>query len=170
MPGIGPVTATCLAASVSDAKLFEGGREFAAWLGLVPRQHSTRGKPRLGSISKMGNRHLRKLLVVGAHAALYRMKKGIADTPPANWARCLLSKKPFKLVAVALANKIARIAWAFSDRRHKVSKRKYRITRWDTYSESPSQRGYLTVWVSGETPCMWLRRGRDRGAASFVLG
>lgn len=60
----------------------------------------------------MGNRHLRKLLVVGAHAALYRMKKGTTDTPLANWARCLLVKKPFKLVAVALANKIARIAWA----------------------------------------------------------
>ena len=111
VPGIGPVIATCLSASVSDAKLFEGGREFAAWLGLVPRQHSTGGKPRLGAISKMGNRHLRKLLVVGAHAALYRIRKGSSDTPLANWARGLLSKKPFKLVAVALANKIARIAW-----------------------------------------------------------
>jgi transposase len=116
VPGIGPVIATCLSASVSDPKLFEDGREFAAWLGLVPRQHSTGGKPRLGSISKMGNRHLRKLLVVGAHAALYRMKKGATDTPLANWARCLLSKKPFKLVAVALANKIARIAWAIMAR------------------------------------------------------
>jgi transposase len=64
----------------------------------------------------MDNRHLRKLLVVGAHVALYRMKKGTADTPLANWARCLLSKKPFKLVAVALANKIARIAWAMMAR------------------------------------------------------
>ncbi len=116
VPGIGPVIATCLSASVSDPKLFAGGREFAAWLGLVPRQHSTGGKPRLGSISKMGNRHLRKLLVVGAHAALYRMKKGASDTPLANWAHCLLGKKPFKLVAVALANKIARIAWAIMAR------------------------------------------------------
>lgn len=95
---------------------FGGGREFAAWLGLVPRQHSTGGKPRLGTISKMGNRHLRKLLVVGAHAALYRMRKESSDTPLANWARDLLSKKPFKLVAVALANKIARIAWAIMAR------------------------------------------------------
>ncbi|MCB5205566.1 IS110 family transposase [Neorhizobium sp. T786] len=116
VPGIGPIIATCLSASVPDPKLFEGGREFAAWLGLVPRQHSTGGKPRLGSISKMGNRHLRKLLVVGAHAALYRMKKGTTDTPLANWAHRLLSKKPFKLVAVALANKIARIAWAIMRR------------------------------------------------------
>jgi transposase len=70
IPGIGPIVASCLSASVPDASLFQGSREFAAYLGLVPRQHSTGGKPRLGSISKMGNRHLRKLLVVGAHAAL----------------------------------------------------------------------------------------------------
>ena len=116
VPGIGPIIATCLSASVTDPKLFEGGREFAAWLGLVPRQRSTGGKPRLGAISKMGNRHLRKLLVVGAHAALYRMRKASGDSPLANWARTLLSKKPFKLVAVALANKIARIAWAIMAR------------------------------------------------------
>lgn len=102
VPGIGPVIATCLSASVPDPKPFEGGREFAAWLGHVPRQHSTGGKPRLGSISKMGNRHLRKLLVVGAHAALYRMKKGTSDTPLASWARGLLASKPFKLVRVGV--------------------------------------------------------------------
>ncbi|EIM28631.1 transposase [Microvirga lotononidis] len=78
----------------------------------MPRQHSTGGKPRLGSISKMGNRHLRKLLVVGAHAALYSMKFGKTRTTMADWARILLAKKPFKVVAVALANKMARIAWA----------------------------------------------------------
>ena len=116
IPGIGPVIATCLSASVPDAKLFEGGQEFAAWLGLVPRQHSTGGKPRLGPISKMGNRRLRKLLVVGAHAALYRMKSGKTQSPLADWARALLAKKSFKLVAVALANKIARIAWAIMAR------------------------------------------------------
>jgi len=116
IPGIGPVIATCLSASVPDAKLFEGGREFAAWLGLVPRQHSTGGKPRLGSISKMGNRRMRKLLVVGAHAALYRMKNGKTQSLLAEWAQTLLAKKPFKLVAVALANKIARVAWAIMAR------------------------------------------------------
>ena len=78
----------------------------------MPRQHSTGGKARLGSISKMGNRHLRKLLVVGAHAALYSMKSGKTRTALADWARSLLAKKPFKVVAVALANKMARIAWA----------------------------------------------------------
>jgi transposase len=112
IPGIGPIVASCLSASIPDASLFQGSREFAAYLGLVPRQHSTGGKPRLGSISKMGNRHLRKLLVVGAHAALYSMKSGKTKTAMADWARSLLAKKPFKVVAVALANKMARIAWA----------------------------------------------------------
>ena len=112
IPGIGPIVASCLSASVPDASLFQGSREFAAYLGLVPRQHSTGGKARLGSISKMGNRHLRKLLVVGAHAALYRMKSGKTRTALADWARGLLAKKPFKVVAVALANKMARVAWA----------------------------------------------------------
>jgi transposase len=112
IPGIGPIVASCLSASIPDASLFQGSREFAAYVGLVPRQHSTGGKPRLGSISKMGNRHLRKLLVVGAHAALYSMKSGKTRTVLADWARSLLAKKPFKVVAVALANKMARIAWA----------------------------------------------------------
>jgi len=112
IPGIGPLVASCLSASIPDASLFQGRREFAASLGLVPRQHSTGGKPRLGSISKMGNRHLRKLLVVGAHAALYSIKSGKTRTALADWARSLLAKKPFKGVAVALANKMARIAWA----------------------------------------------------------
>ena len=112
VPGIGTLTATVLTATVSDPKLFAGGREFAAWIGLVPRQHSTGGKARLGKISKMGNRDLRRLLVVGAHAALYRIKSGKTQSPLADWARNLLAKKPFKLVAVALANKMARTAWA----------------------------------------------------------
>lgn len=112
IPGIGPIVASCLSASIPDASLFQDSREFAAYLGVVPRQHSTGGKARLGSISKMGNRHLRKLLVVGAHAALYSMKSGKTRTALADWARSLLAKKPFKVVAVALANKMARIAWA----------------------------------------------------------
>ena len=112
VPGIGALTATLLVATVNDPKQFAGGREFAAWIGLVPRQHSTGGKASLGKISKMGNRDLRRLLVVGAHAALYRIKSGKTQSPLADWARNLLAKKPFKLVAVALANKMARIAWA----------------------------------------------------------
>jgi transposase len=105
IPGIGPIVASCLSASVPDAGLFQGSREFAAYLGLVPLQHSTGGKARLGSISKMGNRHLCKLLVVGAHAALYSMNSGKTQTVLADWAQGLLAKKPFKVVAVA--NKMA---------------------------------------------------------------
>jgi transposase len=112
VPGIGTLIATVLSATVTDPASFSGGREFAAWIGLVPRQHSTGGKARLGHISKMGNRDLRRLLVVGAHAALYRMKSGKTQSALAEWARKLLARKPFKLVAVALANKMARIAWA----------------------------------------------------------
>ncbi len=117
VPGIGTLTATLISATVSDAGQFEGGREFAAWIGLVPRQHSSGGKARLGKISKMGNRDLRRLLVVGATAALARIKSAkrqtaLTGSALAHWARTLLARKPFKLVAVALANKLARIAWA----------------------------------------------------------
>lgn len=112
IPGIGTLIAAVLTATVPDPSVFSGGREFAAWIGLVPRQDSTGGKPKLGRISKMGNRDLRRLLVVGAHAALYRIKTGKTKGALADWARALLTVKPFKLVAVALANKMARIAWA----------------------------------------------------------
>jgi transposase len=110
IPGIGPVTASAIAASVQDIAGFAGPREFAAWLGLTPRQNSSGGKERLGRVSKMGNRYLRKLLVVGAHAVLYH-RKCHADALRL-WACKLMQTKPFKLVAVALANKLARIAFA----------------------------------------------------------
>jgi transposase len=110
IPGIGPVTASALAATVGDPSSFSGPREFAAFLGLVPRQHSSGGKPRLGRITKMGNQYLRKLLVVGAHAVLHHQARH--DDPLRNWARKLLATKPFKLVAVAIANKLARLAFA----------------------------------------------------------
>ena len=116
VPGIGTLIAAVLTATVPDPSVFSGGREFAAWIGLVPRQDSTGGKPKLGRISKMGNRDLRRLLVVGAHAALYRIKTGKTKGALADWARELLAKKPFRLVAVALANKMARIAWAIMAR------------------------------------------------------
>jgi transposase len=110
IPGIGPVTASALAASVQNPSSFESGRAFAASLGLTPRQNSSGGKERLGSISKMGNRYLRKLLVVGAHAVLFNRQRH-ADALR-TWACKLMEKKPFKLVAVALANKLARIVFA----------------------------------------------------------
>ena len=110
IPGVGPVTASAMAASVQDASSFASPREFAAFLGLTPRQNSSGGKPRLGRISKMGNRYLRKLLVVGAHAVLFHRKPH--TDPLRMWAKKLIAKKPFNLVAVALANKMARIAFA----------------------------------------------------------
>jgi transposase len=116
VPGIGTLTATVLSATVSDPASFGSSRAFAAWIGLVPKQQSTGGKPKLGPISKMGNRDLRRLLVVGAHAALYRIRQARTKSRLADWARPLLARKPFKLVAVALANKMARIAWAIMAR------------------------------------------------------
>ena len=110
VPGIGPVIASAIAASVQDPSAFTSGRAFAASLGLTPKQNSSGGKERLGRISKMGNRYLRKLLVVGAHAVLFH-RKGHSDALRA-WACKLMETKPFKLVAVALANKLARIAFA----------------------------------------------------------
>lgn len=112
IPGIGPITAHAIVATLGPggATQFSGPREFAAFLGLVPRQRSSGGKERLGRITKMGNAYLRKLLVVGAHAVLHHNARH--DDPLRQWARKLLEAKPFKLVAVALANKLARIAWA----------------------------------------------------------
>jgi transposase len=110
IPGIGPIVASCLSSSIPDAGLFQSSREFAAYLSLVPRQHSSGGKPRLGSISKMGDGYLRTLLVVGATAVIrYARTTTAAGT---TWISSLLSKKPVRLVSVALANKTARIAWA----------------------------------------------------------
>lgn len=110
IPGIGPVTASALVATIEDPASFSGPREFAAFLGLVPRQHSSGGKARLGRITKMGNGYLRKLLVVGAHAVLVHQARH--NDPLRQWARKLLASKPFKLVAVAIANKLARLAFA----------------------------------------------------------
>ncbi|MBS7706130.1 IS110 family transposase [Chelatococcus asaccharovorans] len=110
IPGIGPVTASAIAASVQDISVFSGPREFAAFLGLTPRQNSSGGRERLGRVSKMGNRYLRKLLVVGAHAVLYHRK--VHKDALRTWASHLMETKPFKLVAVAIANKLARIVFA----------------------------------------------------------
>jgi len=110
VPGVGPVTASALAASVQDISAFSGPREFAAFLGLTPRQSSTGGKERLGRVSKMGNRYLRKLLVVGAHAVLCHRRR--CNDALRSWADRLMQTKPFKLVAVAIANKLARIIFA----------------------------------------------------------
>ena len=110
IPGVGIITATAMAASVTDPSLFRSGREFAAFLGLVPRQNSSGGKDKLGRISKKGDGYLRKLLVVGATSVIRRSRT--ADLAAAPWVRALLERRPARVVTVAMANKTARIIWA----------------------------------------------------------
>ncbi len=110
IPGIGPLIATALVASVPDPHAFKSGRDLAAWIGLVPRQNSTGGKERLGHISKAGNRYLRMLLVVGALSVIRRVKQAGYTRRP--WLAELLQRRSTKIAAIALANKNARTAWA----------------------------------------------------------
>ena len=107
IPGIGPITASAIAATVPDASLFRSGRQFAAWLGLTPRAHSSGGKERLLGISKQGDGYIRCLLVIGATAVIRFARQGNVNKV---WAAKLLERKPARLVSVALANKTARIA------------------------------------------------------------
>jgi transposase len=107
---VGIITATALAATITDPSAFRSGREFAAFLGLVPRQNSSGGKERLGRISKKGDSYLRKLLVVGATSVIRRAKTGGFASAP--WIRSLLERRPARVVTVAHANKTARIVWA----------------------------------------------------------
>jgi len=109
-PGVGPVLATALVATVADPKIFRSGRNFSAWIGLVPKQHSSGGKDRLGSISKQGDRYLRSLFVIGALAVIRYAK--IHGTRHRPWLTALLARRPAKVAAIALANKIARMVWA----------------------------------------------------------
>jgi len=109
IPGIGPLTASLIAVTVVDIGVFKSARHFAAWLGLVPRQYSTGGKSRLGRITKAGNREIRRLLVLGATSMVYRAPRW--NSAAGVWTRRLLERRPVRLVTVALANKMARIAW-----------------------------------------------------------
>lgn len=114
IPGIGPITATALTALAPPPESFTRGRDFAAWLGLVPRQHSSGGKQKLGTITRMGERSLRRLLIIGASAVvLHASKRG---APAGSWLERMLARKPRMLVTVALANKTARIVWALLKR------------------------------------------------------
>ena len=110
VPGVGPALATALVASVADPKAFRSGRDFSAWIGLVPKQHSSGGKDRLGSISKQGDRYLRSLFTAGALAVIRYAK--IHGTKHRPWLTSLLARRPTKVAAIALANKLARMAWA----------------------------------------------------------
>ena len=114
IPGVGPITASLIAATVTDIGLFESARAFAAWLGLVPRQFSTGGKTRLGRITKAGNGAIRTSLVVGATSMIVRA--GRWDSPTGTWIRGVLARRPTRLATVALANKMARVAWALMTR------------------------------------------------------
>ncbi len=110
IPGIGPLIASLLVMKAPDPHLFKSGRDFAAWLGLTRRDHSTAGKARPGRITRAGDPMLRSLLVVGATAVIWRTRRGAAKNP-SGWLEALIERKPAKLAAVALANKMARIAW-----------------------------------------------------------
>jgi transposase len=110
IPGIGPALATALVGSIGDPKAFKSGRDFSAWIGLVPKQNSSGGKDRLGSISKRGDRYLRSLFTAGALAVIRYAK--IHGTKHRPWLTALLARRPTKVAAIALANKIARMAWA----------------------------------------------------------
>jgi len=110
IPGVGPVTASEIAATAGDVSQFKNGSEFTAWLGLTPLNRSSGGKERLGRISKMGDRYTRRLLVTGMTWRLRQVKKHPERVDP--WARALLERKPTRLATVAMANKTARIIWA----------------------------------------------------------
>src|SRR6202140_2922508 len=114
IPGVGPMLATALVASVADPRNFRSGRNFSAWIGLVPKQHSSGGKDRLGSISKQGDRYLRSLFVAGALAVIRYAK--IHGTKHRPWLTALLAGRATKVAAIALANKIARMVWAMMAR------------------------------------------------------
>src|SRR5689334_6840508 len=110
VPGVGIMGASAIAATVADPSVFRSGREFAAWLGMTPRQNSSGGKERLGHTSKRGDKYIRSLLIAGAVAVLRHARN--RPTRDGAWVRALLARKPTKLAAVALANKTARIVWA----------------------------------------------------------
>jgi transposase len=115
IPGVGPITASLIASTVADVGVFKSARHFAAWLGLVPRQHSTGGKTRLGRITKAGNREIRTLLVLGATSMVNRAPHW--NSAAGVWLRGVLERRPVRLATVALANKMARIAWALMTRK-----------------------------------------------------
>src|SRR5690348_5852065 len=114
IPGVGPALATALVASVADPRAFRSGRDFSAWIGLVPKQNSSGGKEKLGNITRRGDRYLRSLFTAGALAVIRYAK--IHGTKHRPWLTALLARRPAKVAAIALANKLARMAWAMMAR------------------------------------------------------
>ena len=114
IPGVGPVTASAIVATAGDGHQFRNGREFAAWLGLTPINRSSGGKERLGRNSKMGDRYLRQLLVLGMTARARQVRSRPEKSDP--WTDAILARKPYRLATVAIANKTARIIWAMLTR------------------------------------------------------
>jgi transposase len=166
IPGVGPLIASALVASIPDPHAFRSGRDLSAWIGLVPKQSSTGGKERLGRISKAGNRYLRKLLVVGALSVIRRAKQTGATRHP--WLIDLMARRPIKVAAIALANKIARIAWAMMVRgtRYKESHcRRRRETRAGTSSRPRGWKGQVT----DNAPSRSIRRSGHPTLASAAL-
>ncbi len=135
IPGVGITTATALAASVSDPSAFKSGRQFAAWLRLVPKQNSSGGKDRLGRVSRTGNGYLRRLLVVGAISVTRRAPS--TETRTGAWVRSLMERKPTRLVTVAIANKTARTAWAMLMRREDLPSPRGGLKRSETRQPRP---------------------------------
>ena len=115
IPGIGPITALAIQAFAPPMESFRRGRDFSAWLGLVPRQHTTAGKPRLGRVSKMGQRDLRRLLITGAMTVIHHASRRGEISDP--WLAGMLARKPKIVVAKAVANRTARIVWALTTKR-----------------------------------------------------
>ena len=119
LPGVGPVIATAIVGSVNDGRQFRSGREMAAWIGLVPRQYTTGGKPRLGGIGRRANHYLRRQLIHGARATVSRSAKH--DDRQSTWLKALVARRGFNRTIVALANKTARIAWVLLSRKEEYA-------------------------------------------------
>ena len=119
LPGVGPVVATAIVAAVNDGRQFRSGREMAAWIGLVPRQYTTGGKPRLGGIGRRANHYLRRQLIHGARAIVSRSAKH--EDRQSTWLKALVARRGFNRTIVALANKTARIAWVLLSRKEEYA-------------------------------------------------
>jgi transposase len=158
IPAIGPIGASLLAMKVPDPQAFRSGRDFAAWLGLTPRDHSTAGKTRLGVITRAGDESLRRVLVVGATAVIQQVRRGRGHPSP--WLVALLKRKPPKLAAVALANKTARMAWKLM-----VSGERY-----DRDAASRAGRGAPLAGGSAARPALEAHTTARRATRSMTAG